>query len=220
MGFFSTFAVPHPGISMAEHTIKHLTPQSEVWQRLLAGDRQALNVLFSGFYDDLYFYGLKLCHQEPLVNDAIQDVFLKLWTSRDTLHTIQKPGAYLFRMFRHRLLLLCRQSVVRKRHNEHYSDARTLFVFSAEDLIITHEISTEQQRHLLDLLNGLTERQREIIYLKFYGNHSNPEIAEIMNMKLQSVANLLARTIQALRKAASADNALFTLANLFIISRL
>jgi len=41
-----------------------------------------------------------------------------------------------------------------------------------------------------------------------------------MNMKLQSVANLLARTIQALRKAASADNALFTLANLFIISRL
>ncbi|MFA7138170.1 MAG: sigma-70 family RNA polymerase sigma factor, partial [Bacteroidales bacterium] len=187
---------------MAERSNTFPEIHPAVWKRLQQGDRHALEVIFACFYHDLFFYGIKLCRDELRVSDAIQDVFLTLWSTRERLHTIRHPKAYLFRMFRHRILYLCKQSALRERHNERYATEKRGFVFSAEELTIAQEQQGEQHDNILSLLNTLTERQREIIYLKFYGNYNPSEIAVIMNMKKQSVANLLTRTLHTLREKA------------------
>lgn len=205
---------------MSAHSESQLNNDSILWTRLIKGDRDALDHIFTLLYDNLYFYGLKMCHDELRVKDAIQDVFLKVWETRKSLLEIEAPKAYIIKIFRHRIIFLSKQSLLRKRTSDKYAREKDQFVFSTEDFIISEELSQYHQQFLLNILNQLTERQREVVFLKFYGNHSNTEISEIMNMKKQSVANLLARTIQILRDASSQNSTLFTIANLYIITRL
>ena len=49
-------------------------------------------------------------------------------------------------------------------------------------------------------LNQLPERQKEVVFLKYYGGFNHTEIAEIMRVNKQSVANLLHRAFTALKK--------------------
>ena len=52
------------------------------------------------------------------------------------------------------------------------------------------------------MLKGLTGRQKEIIYLRFIHEMSFDEISEIMEINIQSARNLLARSMEKLRKEA------------------
>lgn len=206
--------------SMSVEQKNTLSHDSILWSRLIKGDRDALDQIFLSLYEDLFLYGVKISHNEIRTKDAIQDVFLTLWESKKKLENIQNPKSYIFRSFRNRLLYLTKQSSFRKLTIDKYAHEKDSFVFSAEDFIISGELSHDQHSFLIKILNQLSERQREVVFLKFYGNHSNSEISEIMNMKKQSVANLLARTIQILRDASDHTPELLTIANLYIISRL
>jgi RNA polymerase sigma factor (sigma-70 family) len=64
-----------------------------------------------------------------------------------------------------------------------------------------------REEHLADLarkmrkvLAGLTRRQQEVIYLRFYMDADIEEIAEIMSLNKQSVYNLLHDAFRKLRK--------------------
>jgi RNA polymerase sigma-70 factor (ECF subfamily) len=52
-------------------------------------------------------------------------------------------------------------------------------------------------------IDQLSNRQKEIIYLKFYQNLSYEEVSEIMNINYQVARNLLHQAIKAMRKILS-----------------
>ncbi len=52
---------------------------------------------------------------------------------------------------------------------------------------------------MLDALGRLSNRQREIIYLKYYQNLSYEEVSEIMNINYQVARNLLYQAIKSLK---------------------
>jgi len=66
-------------------------------------------------------------------------------------------------------------------------------------VIIEKQISEEKAQKLRKTLSLLTERQKEIIYLKYYQHLDHGQIAELMNIGRQSVYNLLHETIHKLR---------------------
>ena len=49
-------------------------------------------------------------------------------------------------------------------------------------------------------LNKLSAKQREAIYLKYYQNMTNEQIAEVMKINNQSVRNLISQSLGSLRK--------------------
>jgi len=52
---------------------------NKVWKTFLAGDKNAISEIFLEYYDDLFRYGFKLSSDSGLVEDSIQELFLKLW---------------------------------------------------------------------------------------------------------------------------------------------
>lgn len=50
------------------------------------------------------------------------------------------------------------------------------------------------------MLAALSNRQREIIYLRFYQNLDYEEISEVMNINYQASRNLLSHAIKVLRQ--------------------
>ncbi len=74
------------------------------------------------------------------------------------------------------------------------------FELSHDTLIIKEEENREQKERVLNAFSKLSNRQKEIIYLKYYQQLNYDEISEVMNINYQTARNLLHKSILSLRK--------------------
>lgn len=89
-------------------SLKSLPGEKELLVQIAAGDKQAFTVLFNHYQKFVFGFGKKLTHSDELALDMVQDVFLKLWQSRETLATVEVFGAYLNRLVRNHALNVLR----------------------------------------------------------------------------------------------------------------
>lgn len=177
-----------------------LKTDRKLWLALKRGDTQALDILFNKYYADLFFYGMKLTSNRDHVIDSIQDVFANIWETRKKISKVKYVKAYLFATLRNNLLKPDPKDVIIQTDKGFSINQNFILDISPENIYINKESQLEIKKLIEDLLEGLSTKQKEVIYLKFYSNYSNIEIGEILSIKQQSVANLLARTINLLRK--------------------
>lgn len=183
---------------------------SELWIDLKKGNPNALNSLFYRFYNDLYFYGKKLSIDDNHIIDTIQDIFANLWENRNKLSNVTHVKAYIFKIFRNKLLKASNKNIIYNLLPDN-NKSENEFIISHEDIIIEHETKTKTRRIITTLLEDLTDKQREIIYLKFYCKLSNSEISQSLLIEKQSVCNILNRTFNILREKLKKNNFLLLL---------
>jgi RNA polymerase sigma factor (sigma-70 family) len=169
----------------------------QCWNDFKKGDKKAFSVIYFNHYNSLYQYALKICGNQETVKDVIHELFLKLWTNRKGLSEPQSLRFYLLKALK--------RDIVRKLIKDknriilHKKFVDVDFEFSPEEVIIHTEADTAQKKLFFDLLNSLPPRQKEALYLKYYEGLTNDEIAEVMSMNYQSVANLLFRGLKTLK---------------------
>lgn len=185
-----------------------------LWKNLKEGKSSALNELFNLFYEELFFYGLKLVGKQEVVADEIQELFANLWENRSKTSNVKHVKAYLFTSLRNNLLKNKINKVVLK-SDINLRNFDFNFDISPEEIYVNNESKDKLHNILEELLSELSPKQKEIIYLKFYNNYSNLEISKILSIKQQSVSNLLLRTINSLRKKQKTNN--FPMLNLLIM---
>jgi RNA polymerase sigma factor (sigma-70 family) len=172
--------------------------ESYSWSLFLQGDKHAFSEIFLTYHDDLYRYGIKLSRDPEIVNDCIQELFLKLWKNRTNLKPVLDIKPYLFKSLRNHIidnLELKRQTLPIDQ------DIEELFIieFTAEDFMISVQTEKETQQKVIKLLNQLTPRQRHAIYLRYFEELEFETIARIMDMQVQSVRNLISRGLLLMR---------------------
>ena len=148
--------------------------------------------IFSSIYslcvNDLLAYGQSLGFDMNLCEDAIHDVFCTLYLKRKELTEVCSLPSYLFRAFRNNML-----NVWRKHSKLSETDINRL-------PFTTEEEKSDIKEIVEDLLNTLTDRQREAIYLRYMQNLSYEEIAELLDISPGSVRKLVYRAIMCLRE--------------------
>jgi len=180
--------------------ILQLEEDRHLWHALKLGDPIALKGLFNKYYTDLFFYGTKLVSSSNSSADTIQDLFANIWEKREKIADVIYVKAYLFTALRNNLLKVNSKDIINISDSDGGENSDYNFDISPEEIYLDNETQTENKRIIEELLGKLSPKQKEIIYLKFYSNYSNIEIGEILSIKQQSVANLLARTIKTLQK--------------------
>jgi RNA polymerase sigma factor (sigma-70 family) len=181
-----------------------------IWRDFRNGDPSALASIFKEHYDSLYYYGLKLVADEDLVMDCVQNLFLKLWTKRETLGAITYVKPYLLKALRRHIgddLAAQHKRKQREEQLEYDFDV----TFSHEDFLIATQISKEQGEALSRCLNNLSQRQREALFLKFYEGLDYEKISGVMALNIQSVRNLIYQSLKSLKENMSASNATLVL---------
>lgn len=169
-----------------------------LWYFFKKGKTNAFSILFKKYYPQLYLYGLKISNSPNGTEDCLQNFFIQLFDDREKLGAIKNLKAYLFVSFKRRLI----KHLKMNQKNISISDTQVFksnFMFSAEELSIRQEIDFLCTKTLNGLLNQLTPRQKEVIYLKYYSGMSTTDIAEIMDMNYQSVLNVLHKSMTKLR---------------------
>jgi RNA polymerase sigma factor (sigma-70 family) len=180
----------------------------ELWESLKKGDLKAFSTLFKVFYPVLHNYGLKISnHNKQLTEDCLQDFFIYVYEHRKNLSSLNTIQPYLYSSFRRHLLKEMKRSL--KIVDSNYNDDFFVDInFSSEDVMIQQEIEDFKHLNLPMLLNKLPNRQKEILYLKYYSNLNNEDISEVMGINYQSVSNLIYKGIKTLRQYASVSKLL------------
>lgn len=170
-----------------------------LWVQFREGERNALGALFELYYDDLFAYGMKLTKNEEIVRDSIQDLFVKLWESRNRIKTVNQVKPYLIRVFRNLTIDQSRLAEKDPVRRLSLSELPELLSFEVEDFKIENEIIQEQISKLLLALNELPPRVREAIYLRYFTGLNSDELATVMNVTIQSTRNLIHQGIKSLK---------------------
>ncbi len=184
----------------------------KLWDAFKKGDERALANIFHTNYPLLHNYGLKISGNENLVEDCLQDFFLYLYEKREQLGEVNYIRAYLFKSFRRRLW---RQM---KQQNKFVKDVEADgIVISPEEIIIHHDDKNYRSEMLAEMINRLPERQREVIYLRYYNGLSIDEISEVLSITYRGVVNTLYKAFKKLRKDKSLLTILECMALIFSI---
>lgn len=170
----------------------------ELWTAALAGDRDAFGKLFKRHYSLLYQYGSKICTNTEVVEDCIQELFVELW-QRKPSQEILSIKAYLLQALKFKLYKAFRHHRMVINIEGHTPES---FELSHETFLINEQDDEERSKQVLEAINKLPVRQKEIIYLKIYKGLSYEEISEIMQLNYQVVRNLLCQSLKTFRKLA------------------
>jgi RNA polymerase sigma factor (sigma-70 family) len=154
------------------------------------------------YVDDLFTYGCYLGFERETVKDAIHDVFVKIATNSDNLDNISNIKFYLFRSLKNRLLDIYKSQ---KEHIEleNIDPSREIpfnIEVNVEELMIEKEEQTEIKTEIEQLLGSLTDRQREIIYLRYVQEYDYPQIAELLQISIHGCRKLVSKAILSLRE--------------------
>jgi len=169
------------------------------WNAFRKGDWHAYTVLYDTYYKRLNNYGHKFTRDVALIEDAIQDLYVKLWTNRETLGDTPSVKNYLYKALRHALFRkLKAQRKFTLAPTEDYDYA---FELSWDDQLIVDEDERELRRVVKSVTEKLPARQQEIVYMRFYEGLSYEEIAEIMSININSVYKLWYKTVDNLKDA-------------------
>jgi len=172
-----------------------------IWEACKEGDKNAYAHIYKLYYPGLFNYGRKFTTDAALIEDSIQEIFVRFWTNREKLAAVRELRSYLFVSFRHYLLKLLSQY---KKIQEDVT-ATDDYAFELEISPEQQRVNAEEQQQQIQLLTSamrrLTPRQKEAVFFRFYENMSYEEIAGILNISVKATYKLVARAIIMLRDA-------------------
>lgn len=144
--------------------------------------------------DDLYkvaFYILESC---PDAEDAVQDLYLKLWDARDALDTIRAPKAYCISLLRN----ICIDRLRRYR-----PDGEEKIPQRAADDSLQDERMSERQKieAAIKQMSSLSDSERIVLKLKVFDDLSYEEIQKRTGLSQLSMRVHLSNARRKIRKA-------------------
>ena len=166
----------------------------ELFARLRSGDTQGLELALRQHWSLVVDYIARLTRSEDAAEDIAQRSFCQLWDRRDQWHSTGSMRALLCRIARNYAV---------SEHRRECADERTAATFAELSAPVTPLRDALESEHLRSALDReialLPARRREILVLRCVHDLSYKEIAEVMGIAPQTVANQLSSALSTLR---------------------
>lgn len=173
----------------------------EIWENFKSGDKSALSYVYFQYFHSMFQYGIKFKNDPEFIKDCIQDVFFKLIQAGENLSPTDNIKFYLFRALKN--VIYKEFEKLKKNELVEFLPLKFDVAFTIEEEISAKENASNKELVLLKALDSLSERQREIIYLRFECAMEYDQICDIMELKNDSARKLLFRAIKSLREIIS-----------------
>lgn len=181
----------------------------ELLSDYINGERAALEQLIKRYERKVYVYILMMVHQSHLAEDLTQDTFIKAIQSlkRGQYSDDNKFGSWLIRIAHNIVIDHFRRS---KQRQELLSSNYDYDLFATARF---SEANVEQRMvygqvlaDVRNLLNELPMEQREVVLLRYYGDLSFKEIADLTNVSINTALGRMRYAIMNMRKTIEANN--------------
>ncbi|MEC5144865.1 Sigma-70 family RNA polymerase sigma factor [Chitinophaga sp. 180180018-2] len=182
--------------------------EKDIWNAFRSGDASSLQAIFDKYYSPLFNYGHRFSADDHLIEDALQELFVKLWKNRESIRETDSVKNYLYKSFRRVLLRML--EVQQRNHTFSVLDEWPEWgqELAYDQTMISRERLEKIRGNLVAALTKMTPRQREIIHLRYYEEMEYDEIAALMQLSVSSTYKLVYKAIETLRQYLSKSDLL------------
>ena len=183
---------------------------TELVKLLKKGDMKAFDIIYKKYSRRLYGFVFRYIKQEADTEEIVQEVFIKIWKSRDKIDVYSSFESFLFTIAHNATVNLLKKRATEQKYVEHVKSLQRI----EKSYELTYEIHyKELNQKFQGVLNELSPRQKEIFQLSREEGLSNKEIAEKLGISVQTIKNHLVTTLSFLKS--KLDNGLL-ISGLFI----
>lgn len=179
-----------------KHT-KYLEIDTQIAQQLKSGDEEAFTAIFRQYARLLFALAYRYLKSVEAAEDAVQFVFMRLWEKREVLDLSNGVRSLLYTMLKNYILNELRHQTVT--YEKLYAMAQ-----NRSDSTEKTEMERMEQREMELLLRkyiGELPLQKKIICrMKLDEGLSNQEIADRMNIEINTVKSHYTQAIKMLRE--------------------
>ena len=170
--------------------------EAELLQGLQSHDEQAFGFLYDRYSKALFSVILPIIQQQELAEDALQEVFVKIWQN------IQSYDETKGRLYTWMLNIARNLSIDRTRSK--YFNNRSKTTELSENVYNERQVEIRMDDvGLKKTLSNLPEENRRLLELAYFQGYTQEEISKILNIPLGTVKTRIRSTIIQLRKILS-----------------
>lgn len=166
-------------------------------KRLRNSEHDAFEELYAAYHQLLYSTACKYLKNVTAAEDAVHEVFVKVWLHREELDPEQGVRNFLFKCLKFHVLNLIRDhkrsltkqyELVYNASSEH-RDAESTVIFNDYRKVVDHAV------------DNLSAQKRKIFRLRSYEGLSNEEVARQLGLSINTVKFQYAQASKALKHA-------------------
>ena len=157
----------------------------QIQYRIMCGEEKALAELYVHFNKRLCDFANALLHSPEVAEEAVEDIFVKLWNRRNKINEIENLTIYLYVSVKNKALNTLSQMAKQLTNapfdylDIHLKDAS----FNPQDLLITHEMMQRMQH----AIEALPPRCKMIFKLVREDGLKYKEISQILNISVNTI---------------------------------
>lgn len=197
-----------------------LEPQEidkSILEKIKAGDHSCFELLYVKYKGRIYNFILKLSQGDfYLAEEIVQNVFLKIWEIRKELAIEGDLSSFLYMISRNMFI-----SAMRKKTQEYLYQESLLNNYCEYENLVEQDVEYKLlEEEVNRLINQLPPAQKRVYQLSRMQNFSNKEIAENLNISINTVESHLYKANNYLRRLLSVHHKIEILSVLIYISGL
>ena len=171
------------------------TQEHELVLRLISGDEDAFCMLYSQYRERLLYFSLRFLKSDEYAEDVLQDVFTNIWVGRKLINPEIPFSAYLFTIVKNRVLNQIRDLAKQNQLREQILEQSVDYNEVTQDSILTDDLRSVIQKAFA----SMTPRQKEVFRLSREGQLSYKEIAEKLDISVNTVHEHIAASLHIIR---------------------
>lgn len=185
---------------------------AQLWiEKIRDGDTRAFENLFLEFYAPLCRFAWQYVRDNSIAEEIVQDVFLKLWQTRENWEPRGSIRSYLYIAVKNRALDIIKHKKIEDNYIVEQIQSSNNKGQAVDDILHEKEFYKEAQK----AITQLPERCRLVYILHRRDELSYNEIAEILDISVKTVESQMSRALRMLRKHLSHYLPLVLISNLF-----
>jgi len=151
-------------------------------------------VYFKAYFKSLCFYAMSFVKDNEAAKDVVHDVFLAVWNHREQIDFSQPIYPYLLSLVHNRSLNYLEHLKVKSIHQRYELQMAKKYL---EPVTSGHE---ELIQRIMARIESLPDRCKEVMYLCFIECKKYKEIAEALNISVNTVKTHLSTGLRILRE--------------------
>lgn len=160
------------------------------------GDEVAFQEIYQQCYTHVYYYALKLSHNDADAKDIAQDTFLQVYRSINKLQNPEYFSLWLNRIIYSKFM----RQIDKKKETAIEADDLYYHLEKSDKAIkMNEEQLLDDEEVIQQMIQRLTPKQREVMELTYYQQYTAQEIAQLLQLPEGTVKSRIHEAKKALK---------------------
>ena len=165
-------------------------------EKLAESDQGAFSSIFKAYYKDLVMFALTFLKDSGDAEEAVQEIFVRLWEKRRELKLHGSLKSYLLKSVQN----YCLDDIRRRNVREHYAgemETQSLHVNDTEEYILYSDLLNQ----LDQVLTQMPDEVAQTFRMNRFDGMKYQEIAQQLNVSVRTVESRISKALRILHQA-------------------